>query len=74
MDIRAVHIARVIAEEEPDGTDYIVFRGRWYERGGRSGKVRLEMERGKTRAKGWYTFGDNENGPHYDFKLRDCKR
>ena len=23
MDIRAVHIARVIAEEEPDGTDYL---------------------------------------------------
>ena len=23
---------------------------------------------------GWYTYGDDEASPHYDFKLRDCER
>jgi hypothetical protein len=66
---------KVREKEAADGSDYIVFRGRWFERGGRSGKVRLEMAKGgKPRAKGWYSHGDSDSAAHYDFVLRECKR
>ena len=66
---------RVFEKEKP-GPNLIVFKGRWFEGkdANRTGKVRLEMEKGHHRAKGWYTYGDDEASPHYDFVLRDCKR
>jgi ABC-type glycerol-3-phosphate transport system substrate-binding protein len=64
---------KIREKEAADGSDYIVFRGRWYERGGRSGKVRLEMAKGRHRAKGWYTHGDSDSAARYDFVLRECK-
>lgn len=68
---------KVFEKERGDGADVIVMRGRWFEPGAgpdRSGKVRLEMERGHHRAKGWYQYGDAADAQHYDFVLRDCKR
>jgi len=67
---------KVFEKERGDGADVIVLRGRWFEGrdAQRSGRVRLEMERGHHTAHGWYTQGDREDGAHYDFKLRDCRR
>lgn len=67
---------KVREKENAEGTEVIVLRGRWFEGRDkqRSGRVRLEMEKGHHRAKGWYTYGDDDNGTHYDFVLRDCKR
>ena len=65
-----------VFEKEKNGADVIVLKGRWFEPGqgaARSGKVRLEMEKGHHRAKGWYQYGDEEGATHYDFVLRDCK-
>lgn len=63
-------------KEKGDGTDVIVLRGRWFEGrdAQRSGRVRMELKKGHHHARGWYTNGDNENGPHFDFQLRDCER
>ncbi len=67
---------KVFEKEKGDGEDVIVMKGRWFEGrdGQRSGKVRLEMEKGHHHARGWYAFGDGEDSPHLDFQLRDCKR
>jgi hypothetical protein len=61
---------------EKEGGDVYVLKGRWFEGrdGQRSGRVFMRLEQGHHRAKGWYTYGDDENGSHYDFALRDCKR
>ena len=67
---------KVFEKEKGDGEDVIVMKGRWYEGRDqqRSGKIRLEMEKGHHHARGWYAFGDGEDSPHLDFELRDCKR
>lgn len=67
---------KVHDKEKGDGTDVKVFKGRWYEGrdAQRSGKIRLELKAGHHRAKGWYTFGDDEGAPHMDFVLRDCQK
>jgi hypothetical protein len=64
---------RVREKESASGQELIVLRGRWFERGGHSGRVRLEMEKGHSRAKGWYTQGDDESSAHFDFVLRECR-
>ena len=66
---------KVFEKEKGNGADVIVMRGRWFEGrdAQRSGKVRLEMEKGHHRAKGWYTYGDADDAPHLDFVLRECK-
>jgi len=67
---------KVFEKEKASGADLIVFKGRWFEGkdANRSGRARLEMEKGHHRAKGWYTYGDDEAATHFDFALRDCKR
>jgi hypothetical protein len=30
------------------------------------------MEKGRHRAKGWYTNGEADSAPHYEFVLREC--
>lgn len=68
---------KVFEKERGDGANVIVLRGHWYDQAGgkrRSGRVRMELEKGRHRAKGWYTWGDEENATHYDFALRDCRR
>jgi hypothetical protein len=66
---------KMFDKEKASGADVTVFKGRWFEGkdATREGKVRMELEKGHHRAKGWYTYGDNETSPHYDFVLRDCK-
>jgi hypothetical protein len=63
-------------EKEKPGPNELVFRGRWFEGkdAQRTGLVHMSMEKGHHRAKGWYTYGDNAESPHYEFVLRDCKR
>lgn len=67
---------KVFPKEKADGENVTVFKGRWYEGRDqqRTGKIRLELEQGHHRAKGWYTFGDSYDGPHLDFALRECHR
>ncbi len=67
---------KVFEKEKADGEDVIVMKGRWFEGRDhqRTGKIRLEMERGHHHAKGWYQFGDDEGAEHFEFVLRDCKR
>jgi hypothetical protein len=63
---------------EKEGGELIVMKGKWFEgeegHAGKEGAVFLKMERGHHRAKGWYSYGFEENARHYDFVLRDCKR
>jgi hypothetical protein len=65
---------RVYDDETADGRDVTVLRGKWFEGkdSSRTGKVRMELEKGRRRAKGWYTVGDDST--RYDFALRECKR
>ena len=62
-------------EKEKPGPNLLVFRGRWFEgkEAQREGLVHLQMEKGHHRAKGWYTYGDDEHSAHFDFALRECK-
>jgi hypothetical protein len=67
---------KVYEKEKADGEDVIVMKGRWFEGrdAQRSGKVRLEMEKGHHHARGWYSYGDGEESAHLDIQMRDCKR
>jgi hypothetical protein len=67
---------KIFEREKGDGEDVIVMRGRWFEGhdAQRSGRVRLQMERGHHHARGWYTNGERDDGPHFDMQLRDCRR
>lgn len=64
----------VSEKEKADGRDFIVMLGRWADRrvGHNGGRVRLEMERGHHRGRGWYTQGDDDHAPHLDLVLREC--
>lgn len=59
-----------------DHDDLVEFHGRWFEGrdAERAGRVHLALKQGEHRASGWYTFGDDPNRPHYDFRLRDCPK
>jgi hypothetical protein len=66
---------RVNEKEKPSGEDVLVMHGTWKQgrRDREWGRAFLKMERGHRRARGWYTFGDDETKTHYDLALRDCK-
>jgi hypothetical protein len=67
---------KVHEREKGDGEDVIVMKGKWFEGkdAQREGKIRLEMEKGHHHARGYYTYGDADDAPHYDFVMRDCKK
>jgi hypothetical protein len=64
-------------KERAEGRDMIVIKGRWITNvpknpaRNREGKVRFEMAKMKSRAKGWYTHPDT--GAKHDFALRECR-
>ena len=66
---------RVNEKEKPDGEDVIVMHGKWHQ--GKHdrewGRAFLKMEKGHHHARGWYTYGDDENSTRYDMTLRDCE-
>lgn len=66
---------KVFPKEKADGENVIVLKGRWFEGkdAQRTGKVRMELQSGHHRAKGWYTYGDDDGAQHFDFALRECK-
>jgi hypothetical protein len=67
---------KVSEREKADGEDVIILRGRWFEgrEAQRTGRIFMKMERGHHHARGWYTFGDDEESEHADIELRDCHR
>jgi hypothetical protein len=67
---------KVREREHAEGGEFFVLKGRWFEGrdAQRSGRVFMKLEKGHHRAKGWYTYGENEDGARFDFALRDCKR
>jgi len=64
----------VSEKEKADGRDLTVMRGTWsdHHKGQNGGRVRVEMERGHYRARGWYTKSDDDNAPHLELVLREC--